>query len=240
MYDFCVPNDNEEELIKEYYKNRIKNIVFCYEVFDKNDLKYFELKNILYFKKLNIFYCALINNDDFKKSLEIANELFYSEKYYNDLIFIVGKNLDYNEKILEKYFLNGIFDPIDYDRKYYFKGLNYTSIKRIKENNLSILFSMKNLIEKKEKFYSVKEFLKFGQKKYLNILIGSFAEKKDEIPNRYHLYSFYKVLGIYYSLNYLNKIFKKQIIRTRLGKRRDYFTKGFYIISHPYQDCREY
>ncbi|MGC9133584.1 MAG: hypothetical protein ACP5GJ_04250 [Nanopusillaceae archaeon] len=240
MYDFCIPNDNEENLIREYYKNKIKNIVFCYEIFDRNDLKYFELKNILSYKKINIFYCALINNDDFKKSLEIANELFYSDKYYNDLIFIVGKNMDYNEKILEKYFFNGMFDPINYDKKFYFNGLNYTSIKRIKENNLSVLFSMKNLIENLEKFYSVKKFIKFAQKKYLNILVGSFAEKEDEVPNKYHLYSFYKVLGIHYSLNYLNKIFKKQIIRTRLTKRRDYFAKGFYIISYPYQDCREF
>jgi len=91
MYDFCLPDNNEEELANEYYKNKIKNVVFCYEIFDKNDLKYFKLNNILYYKKLNIFYCALINNEDFKKSLEIANELFYSDKYYNDLVFIVGR-----------------------------------------------------------------------------------------------------------------------------------------------------
>jgi len=240
MYDFCLPDNNEEELANEYYKNKIKNIVFCYEVFDKNDLKYFKLNNILYYKKLNIFYCALINNEDFKKSLEIANELFYSDKYYNDLVFIIGRDLDYNDKILSKYFLNGIFDPIKYDKKYIFGGINYVDIKKIKENNLSILFSIKNLINDIEKFYTVKKFLEFAQKKYLNILIGSFAENKNEVPNIYQIYSFYKVLGIYYSLNYLNKIFKEQVIRIRLAKRKDYFTKGFYIISYPYQDCREY
>ncbi|WP_231434193.1 hypothetical protein [Candidatus Nanopusillus massiliensis] len=71
MYDFCLTNDNEEELASEYYKNKIKNIVFCYEVFDKNDLKYFKLNNILYYKKLNLFYCALINNEDPKKVEEL-------------------------------------------------------------------------------------------------------------------------------------------------------------------------
>jgi hypothetical protein len=156
MYDFCLPDNNEEELASEYYKNKIKNVVFCYEVFDKKDLRYFKLKNILYYKKLNIFYCALINNEDFKKSLEIVNELFYSDKYYNDLIFIIGRDLDYNDKILSKYFLNGIFDPIKYDKKYVFRGINYVNIKRIKENNLSILFSMKNIINDIEKFYTLK------------------------------------------------------------------------------------
>ena len=29
MYDFCLPDNNEEELASEYYKNKIKNVIFC-------------------------------------------------------------------------------------------------------------------------------------------------------------------------------------------------------------------
>ncbi|MGC9079503.1 MAG: hypothetical protein ACP5G1_02070 [Nanopusillaceae archaeon] len=240
MYDFCLPEDNEEKLLEEYLKNKIRNIVFCYKVNNKEDLRFFKLKNILYFKKINLFYCALIDNEDPKKSIELANELFYSEKYYNDLVFILGRNFDYNEKILTKYFYNGVVNPISYNERYKFFGISYVSIKRLKNNRQAVLFSIKDLINDKKKFYSSIEFVKFAQKKYIDILIGSFARKGYEVPDRYHIYSFYKVLGIYYSLNYLNKIFKKQIIRTRLAKRKDYFTKGFYIVLYPYQDCREF
>ncbi|BBL45495.1 hypothetical protein MJ1_0330 [Nanobdella aerobiophila] len=240
MYDFCLPNDNEEELLEEYYRNKIKNIVLCYYINDKKDLDIFKIKNILYYKKLNIFYCALINNDNLDKSLNLASELFYSDKYYNDLIYIIGKDFNYNEKISEKYFYNGINNFIRKSKKYYFYGISYSSMKKIKKNNLSFLIDINTIKKDLELFYNYKKFIEFAEKKYLNILIGSFAEKKEEVPNRYHLYSFYKVLGLYYSLNYLNRIFKEQIIRTRLAKRKDYFTKGFYIISYPYQDCKEY
>ncbi len=240
MYDFAYPKDNEEKLLLEYYKNKIKNVVLCYEVFDKEDLSIFKLNNMIYFKRLNVFYCAIVNNEDPKKSLEISNELFYSEKYYNDLIFIRGRDLNFNEYISRKYFYNGVYDFVSIDKKYKFNGLSYKSIKIMKNNKLSFLFSISNIKKDISKFYAIKEFIKFGVKKDLKLIIGSFASKGYEVPDRYQILSFYKILKIPWSIKYMEKILFEQIERTRLAKKRDYFTKGFYIISYPYQDCREF
>lgn len=237
MYDFAYPYDNEEELLEEYYKNGIKNVVLCYKVNKKDDLKIFERKNIIVFKKINVFKCAIVESEDINNIIKLSTDLFYSEKYYNDFVFI--KTSKHLKNILNKYYYNGLLNPIGkITYKYFFKDLDYSDLNKIKRNNLSVLFSLKESI--KDKMYSIIYFNKIAQKKGIDILLGSFAQKKEEVPTKIELYSLRKVFGIKYSLKYQNKIFYKQLKRTRLAKRKDYFRKGYYIVKYPYEDCSEY
>lgn len=229
MYDFSFPNDNEEKILDEYYKNEIKNIVFCYEIKEKNDLKIFERKNLIYYPKLNIYKCAILNIEEKKKSLNILSELFYSEKYYNDFLFAKAKK-DAISAITNKYYFNGILQTQD---------ISYIDIKKMKRNNLSILYSIKDIIKNKD-IYSYIYLNKIIQKIGVDILIGSFATKKEEVPNRLEIIAMRKILGIRYSNKLMNRIFKRQLYRIRLAKRKDYFTKGYYIVKYPYEDCSEF
>ncbi|MEM4588338.1 MAG: hypothetical protein QXW13_02380, partial [Nanopusillaceae archaeon] len=90
MYDIAIPQNNEEELVERYLKNKIKKIIFGYFIKDKKDLEIFKLENLFYFKKIKIYYLAIVENENIEKTLKLISDLFYSEKLYNDLVFIKG------------------------------------------------------------------------------------------------------------------------------------------------------
>lgn len=235
MYDFVLPNDNEDIIIEGYKKVGIRNIILCYIVKEKEDLKLFERRNIKYYKNINTFVCALIDNSDIKKTLELSYELFYSEKLYNDLIMIKGRDYEYNMKILNKYQFNFILNPIKYDKKYFFGGIGKNDIKKMVKNNIYIVYSIKDILKNKKNISSIIFFNKKMSNK-VKFLIGTFSSRLSEIPNKYQILSFYKIFGIKYNEDDL--FF--QIKRCRLAKRKDYFMKGFYIAKYPYEDCREF
>ncbi|MEM4773047.1 MAG: hypothetical protein QW648_03505, partial [Nanoarchaeales archaeon] len=67
MYDIAIPQNNEEELVEKYLKNKIKKIIFGYFVRDKKDLEIFKLENLFYFKKIKIYYLAIVENENIEK-----------------------------------------------------------------------------------------------------------------------------------------------------------------------------
>jgi len=236
MYDIALPEGNEEELAKKYLENRIRNVVFAYFVKDKKDLEKFLLKNLFRYKGLNIFYLAIIDEKKPKDLLKLSSDLFYSEKYYNDLVFI-----NFNKEgsdALNKYFYNGIYlKEIVGDEKYFIRNLDMRSLYKIKKNRQSILISLKDSIEDP---YPFGYLIKILQKKDFMFLFGSFASEKSEVPNKYAIKSFYRVFGIDYKIKVMDKFLFYQIKRTRLAKNKLCFMKGYYIVKMPYEDCSEY
>jgi len=236
MYDIALPENNEEELAKKYLENGIKNVVFAYFIRDKNDLEKFLLKNLFKYKGLNIFYLAIIDEKKVSNILKMSSDLFYSEKYYNDLVFIKFEKED--SKILNKYFYNGIYlKEIIGDEKFFIRNLNMRSLHKIKKNKQSILISLKDSMESP---YQFKYLIKILQKKDVMFLFGSFASEKSEVPNKYSIKAFYRVFGINYKIKVMDKFLFYQIKRTRLAKNKLCFMEGYCIVKMPYEDCSEY
>jgi len=235
MYDIALPEGNEEELARKYLENGIKNVVFTYFIRNRDSLEKFLLNNLFRYKGLNIFYLAII--DSKKDLLKLCSDLFYSEKYYNDLVFVKFNKED-KLNILNKYFHNGIYlKEIIGDEKSFIKNLNINSLYKIKRNKQSILISLKDSIENP---YAFKYLINILQKKDIMFLFGSFASDKSEVPNKFSIKSFYKVFGIKYKTKVMDEFLFYQIRRTRLAKNKLYFMEGYYIVKMPYEDCSEY
>jgi len=234
MYDIALPEGNEEELARKYLEYGIKNVVFAYFIRNRSDLERFLLSNLFRYKSLNMFYLAIL--DSKKDLLKLSSDLFYSEKYYNDLIFI---KFDRDRAdVLNKYFHNGIYlNEIVGDEKYFIKNLDMKSLYKIKRNKQSILISLKDFLENP---YTYKYLIKIMQKKDVMFLFGSFASDKSEVPNKFSIKSFYKVLGIKYKTKVIDEFLFYQIRRTRLAKNKLYFMEGYYVVKMPYEDCSEY
>jgi len=236
MYDIALPEGNEEELAKKYLENGIKNVVFAYFVRSNKDLERFLLKNLFRYRGLNIFYLVIVDEKNLKDLLKLSSDLFYSERYYNDLVFINFKK-DISDT-LNKYFYNGIYlKEIIGDEKYFIRNLDMRSLYKIKKNKQSILISLKDSIENP---YPFSYLVKILQKKDVMFLFGSFASEKSEVPNRYSIKSFYRVFGIKYKIGVMDRFLFYQIKRTRLAKNKLYFMRGYYIVKMPYEDCSEY
>jgi len=235
MYDIALPEGNEEELARKYLENGIKDVVFAYFIRNKDDLEEFLLNNLFRYKRLNIFYLAIV--DSKKDLLKLSSDLFYSEKYYNDLIFVKFNRED-KLNILNKYFHNGIYlKEIIGDEKFFIKNLDMRSLYKVKRNKQSILISLKDSIENP---YAFKYLIKIMQKKDIMFLFGSFASDKSEVPNKFSIKSFYKIFGIKYKIRVMDEFLFYQIRRTRLAKNKLYFMEGYYIVKMPYEDCSEY
>lgn len=238
MYDIAIPQNNEEELVERYLKNKIKKIIFGYFIRDKKDLEIFKLENLFYFKKIKIYYLAIVENENIEKTLKLISDLFYSEKLYNDLVFIKGSSLEINSKLLNYYYYNGLFLENLYSKeKFYFTNLDKNCFNKLKKNNQALLFSLKDAIKDP---YSFKFLFKILQRKKIPFLYGSFASEKSEVPNKYELKAFYKIFEIRYSLEVLDIFLFKQIKRTRIAKNKLYFNKDFYILKLPFEDCCEF
>jgi len=234
MYDIALPEGNEEELAKKYLENGIKNVVFAYFIRDKNDLEKFLLSNLFRYSGLNIFYLAIV--DSKRDLLKLILDLFYSEKYYNDLVFIKFNRNKSN--VLNKYFYNGIYlKEIISDERSIIKNLNIKSLYKIKRNKQSVLLSLKDSLENP---YAFKYLIEVMQKKDVMFLFGSFASDKSEVPNKFSIKSFYKVFGIKYRIKVIDDFLFYQIKRTRIAKNKLYFMDGYYIVKMPYEDCSEY
>ena len=234
MYDIALPEGNEEELAKKYLENGIKNVVFAYFIRDKNDLEKFLLSNLFRYSGLNIFYLAIV--DSKRDLLKLILDLFYSEKYYNDLVFIKFNRNKSN--VLNKYFYNGIYlKEIISDDRSIIKNLNIKSLYKIKRNKQSVLLSLKDSLENP---YAFKYLIEVMQKKDVMFLFGSFASDKSEVPNKFSIKSFYKVFGIKYRIKVIDDFLFYQIKRTRIAKNKLYFMDGYYIVKMPYEDCSEY
>ncbi|MEM4915492.1 MAG: hypothetical protein QXT85_01965, partial [Nanopusillaceae archaeon] len=133
MYDIAIPQNNEEELVERYLKNKIKKIIFGYFIKDKKDLEIFKLENLFYFKKIKIYYLAIVENENIEKTLKLISDLFYSEKLYNDLVFIKGSSLEINSKLLNYYYYNGLFLENLYSKeKFYFTNLDKNCFNKLK------------------------------------------------------------------------------------------------------------
>ncbi|MEM0379536.1 MAG: hypothetical protein QW038_01280 [Nanopusillaceae archaeon] len=238
MYDIAIPQYNEEELAKKYIERNIKKVIFGYYIKNRRDLEIFKLENIFYFKKIDIYYLAIVENKNFKETLKLASDLFYSEDLYNDLIFIKGYKLEDNSKLLNNYYFNGIFLEDLYSKeKFYFTNLDKFCFNKIKKNNQSLLISLKNAIQDPYSYIFLFNILK---KRDIPFLYGSFASDKSEVPGRYEIKAFYKVFGIRNSLITFDKILFKQVKRTRIAKNKLYFNKDFYILKLPFEDCCEF
>ncbi|RIB35369.1 MAG: hypothetical protein BXU00_01220 [Candidatus Nanoclepta minutus] len=238
MYDIALPKDNEEDLVRKYIENGIKNVVFAYFIENRRDIETFLLNRLLKYKNLNLFYLAIVNSKKTSETMKIALDLFYLEKYYNDLVFIKFDNSLSSYRIFGKYFYNGVYiDKIVGNEKFYFRNIDLSSIYKIKKNRQSVLLSLKDALDNP---YPFKYLIKVLSKKDVMIIFGSFASDKSEVPNKYAIKSFYKVFGIDYSLKLMEEFLFYQINRTRLAKNKFYLTDGYYIVKMPYEDCSEY
>jgi|GEM_PF-1913453 len=243
IFDFALPKTDKENILNEYKKNNIKNVVLFYEISKRNDLKIF--KNIEEFKGLNIYLGALIDNDNPKKTIELAAELFYNKKLYNDLVVIKSKDFEYNRKVLEKYFHNGILNPGDYHEEdtlmFRYTSLSVASIKKLKKNNQAVFIGLVDILKNYKVLGRILYLVKILEKKDIPIIVGSFAKSPEEVPGKYELLSFKKILEIKYSNKLVFEAFiLEQINRVRKAKNPMVITKGFEIVKTPYEDCREY
>ncbi|HIP66705.1 MAG TPA: hypothetical protein EYH09_01085 [Candidatus Nanopusillus sp.] len=242
MFDIALPDKNEEELVKEYIRKGYRNVVFLYKVSNFEDTNIF--RSVKNFPRINIYYGAIINVSKAKKALSLAAELFYNVKFFNDLVFILSRDFKFNRLAINKYFHNGLVNP-GYLKVEDHPNVRYIAIptkflKRIVENNLSIVFSIKEL--KKEYVFlgRVMYLIKILQKKNIPVILGSFATHPEEVPYKSYLLAWRRILGINYPKDLVfSKFIWNQIRRTRKAKSPWIFAEGFEIIKFPYEDCSE-
>ena len=238
-----MPETKEDEIINEYKRNNIKNIIIFYRVSKRTDLKIF--KKIYEFKDVNVYLGAIIDNEDHKKTIDLAAELFYNRKLYNDLVIIKSRDFEYNRKILDKHFHNGILNPGDFHEEdtllFRYTSLSIASINRLKKNNQAVFIGFSDILKNYKVLGRILYLIKILEKKDIPIIVGSLAKSPDEIPGKKELLAFKKILEIKYSSKLVFRDFIiKQIDRTRKAKNLLVITKGFEIVKTPYEDCREY
>lgn len=242
MFDIALPNENEEELTKEYIKKGYQNVIFLYKISNFEDTKIF--KSIKSYPKINVYYGAIIDVSKTKEALSLAAELFYNVKFFNDLVFILAKDFKFNRAIINKYFHNGLINPGYLDVEDH-PNIRYIAIptkflKKIIDNNLSIVFSIKELKKNHTFLGRVMYLVKILQKKNIPIILGSFASSPEEVPYKSYLLAWKKILGIKYSKDFVfSEFIWNQICRTRKAKSPWIFADGFEIVKHPYEDCSE-
>lgn len=242
MFDIALPDKNEEELIREYIKKGYKNVIFLYRVSNSTDTKIF--RSIKSFPKINVYYGAIVDTPKTKEALSLAVELFYNIKFFNDLVFILARDFKFNRETINRYFYNGLINP-GYLNTEDHPNVRYITIptkflKNIINNNLSIVFSIKEL-KKEYTFLGRTIYLvKILQRKNIPIILGSFASRPEEVPYKSYLLAWKKILEVKYSKDLVFSEFVwNQIHRTRKAKSPWVFTNGFEIVRYPYEDCSE-
>ncbi|MCH8004197.1 MAG: hypothetical protein IH934_06225 [Nanoarchaeota archaeon] len=189
MIDFVTPNNNEEEFISIADKLGYKELSFLYNINDYLDKqKKFKIKNT----DIKVDIGILADN---RSIYEIKNKL------KDEKAFIVVKSSTNDKDIIERLKPNIIFSFEENTRKDFIhqraSGLNHILCKSAKENNVTIGFSIKSILDaenKQEILGRMMQNMKLCRKYKIKTIIASFAQKPLEMRNVHDLASLFEIL----------------------------------------------
>ena len=189
MIDFVTPNNNEEEFISIADKLGYKELSFLYNINDYLDKqKKFKIKNT----DIKVDIGILADN---RSIYEIKNKL------KDEKAFIVVKSSTNDKDIIERLKPNIIFSFEENTRKDFIhqraSGLNHILCKSAKENNVTIGFSIKSILDaenKQEILGRMMQNMKLCRKYKIKTIIASFARKPLEMRNVHDLASLFEIL----------------------------------------------
>ena len=190
MIDFVVPNNNENEFIAMAERLGYKGIYFLYNLDDYlNKNKKFEIKT----KKIKINIGIIA---DYKNIYKIKNKLKDKD------VFVAVKSSDNDKEIIEKSGVSMIFSFEENSRRDFIhqraSGLNHILCKSAKENNVTIGFSVKSILDaenKQEILGRMMQNMNLCRKFKVKTAIASFAQKPLEMREVHNLTSLFEILG---------------------------------------------
>ena len=167
---------------------------------------------------------VLFNGDGYKVNLidRIPNK-FVKDK----LIVIRGKNDDFNRKVLSSRYVDLLLDPHLGNRRDFVhhrnSGLNQVLCKLAKENNIAIGFSFSSVLKSKDRgkyIGRIMQNIRLCRKYKVKMVIGSFAENKNEIRGLKDIQAFFRVIGM------TGKEVIMDYVEKRLDFKRRFIKKG--------------
>lgn len=188
MIDFVIPNNDEEEFIEMADKLSYKEIYFLYSYNDYlNKNKTIPINN----KKIKINTGILAD----KKNI-------YKVKTKNRDIFVVFKSSNNDREVIEKAKINMIFALEENFRRDFIhqraSGLNQILCKSAKENNITIGFSVKSILNaenRREIMGRMTQNINLCRKFKVKTILGSFAQKPFEMKGSKDIDSLFEILG---------------------------------------------
>ncbi|MBT3323553.1 hypothetical protein HN681_04465 [archaeon] len=149
-------------------------------------------------------------------------------KFVKDkLIVIRGKNDDFNRKVLSSKHVDLLLDPHLGNRNDFMhhrnSGLNQVLCKLARDNNIAIGFSFSSVLRSKEKgkyIGRMMQNIRLCRKYKVRMVIGSFAESKNEIRGLNDIQAFFKVIGM------TGKEVVMDYVEKRLAFKRRFIRKG--------------
>ena len=208
MIDFVVPNNNENEFIAMAERLGYKGIYFLYNLDDYlNKSKKFEIKTNKI--KVNIGIIAdykniyKIKNIPEKQSFSGRRKSFaFSSELKDEDVFVAVKSSDNNKEIIEKSGVNMIFSFEENSRRDFIhqraSGLNHVLCKSAKENNVTMGFSVKSILDaenKQELLGRIMQNMNLCRKFKVKTTIASLAQKPLEMREIHDLTSLFEILG---------------------------------------------
>ncbi len=167
---------------------------------------------------------VLFNGNGYKVDLvdRIPNKLI-KEK----LVVIRGKNDTFNRKVLSSKYVDMLLDPHLGNRRDFVhhrnSGLNQVLCKLAKDNDIAIGFSLSSVLRSKEKgkyIGRMMQNIRLCRKYKVKMVIGSFAENKNEIRGLQDIQAFFKVIGM------TGKEVVMDYVEKRLDFKRRFIRKG--------------
>lgn len=198
MIDFVIPNNNEEEFISIADKLGYKELYFLYNINDYLDKqKKFKIKNT----DIKVDIGILADNKSIYKIKNILEKQSFSSELKNQKAFIVVKSSTNDKEIIERLKPNIIFSFEENSRKDFIhqraSGLNHILCKSAKENNVTIGFSIKSILDaenKQEILGRMMQNIRICRKYKIKTIIVSFAQRPLEMRNVHDLASLFEIL----------------------------------------------
>lgn len=190
MIDFVIPNNNEDEFIVMTDKLGYKGLYFLYDLNDYlNKNKTISTNN----KKIKIYTGILADKKNIYK---------IKTKFKNKDIFVAVKSSNNDREVIEKAKINMIFSLEENFRRDFIhqraSGLNHILCKSAKENDVTIGFSVKSILDsqnKREIMGRITQNINLCRKFKVKTTIASFAQNPFEMKNTKDLTSLFEILG---------------------------------------------
>lgn len=191
MIDIVIPSNNEEEFITMAERLGYSGIYFLYNIKDYLDkLKKFKVKNT----KVKVDIGIIIENKD---TYKVRNKL------KNEDAFIAIKSSMNDRDVMDKLKPSIIFSFEENVKKDFIhhraSGLNQILCKSAKENNVTVGFSIKSLLDaenKQEILGRIMQNINLCRKFNVKTTIASFAHKPVEMRHVHDLTSLFNILSI--------------------------------------------
>jgi len=189
MIDFVIPNNNEEGFISIADKLGYKELYFLYNINDYLDKqKKFKIKNT----GIKVSTGILADNRNIYK---IKNKLKGKD------VFVAVKSYGNNKEIIEKSVVDMVFSFEENTRKDFIhqraSGLNHILCKSAKENNVTIGFSIKLILDaenRQEILGRMMQNIRICRKFNVKTIIASFAQMPLEMRPVHDLASLFEIL----------------------------------------------